>query len=66
MNKLRLLQLDRVDLIGDFGDLSNHLCWVDWQRFSFKCIPDDFYQENLVAFELKYSNVRQVWKEPMV
>ncbi|XP_024632717.1 disease resistance protein RUN1 [Medicago truncatula] len=66
MNKLRLLQLDRVDLIGDFGDLSNHLCWVDWQRFSFKCIPDDFYQENLVAFELKYSNVRQVWKEAML
>ncbi|GAU30758.1 hypothetical protein TSUD_354830 [Trifolium subterraneum] len=66
MNKLRLLQLDRVDLIGDFGVLSNQLRWVNWQRFSFKCIPDDFYQENLVVFELKYSNVRQVWKETRI
>ncbi|CAJ2635041.1 unnamed protein product [Trifolium pratense] len=63
MKKLRLLQLDRVDLTGDFGHLSKNLRWVNWQRSTFNSVPIDFDQENLVAFELKHSNVKQVWKE---
>lgn len=67
MKKLRLLQLDSVDLIGDYGCLSNQLRWVKWQGFtSFNYIPDDFYQRNLVAIDLKHSNIRQVWNEMMV
>ena len=66
MKKLRLLQLDRVDLTGDFGYLSKQLRWVNWQRSTFNFVPNDFDQENLVAFELKYSNVKQVWKETKV
>lgn len=42
MNNLRLLQLDHVDLTGDF------------------------YQENLVVFELKHSNIKLVWNETKV
>ncbi|GAU26181.1 hypothetical protein TSUD_354030 [Trifolium subterraneum] len=63
MKKLRLLQLDGVDLTGDYGYLSKQLRWVDWQRFTFNFIPNDFDQGNLVVFELKYSNVKQVWQE---
>nr|XP_012574031.1 TMV resistance protein N-like isoform X2 [Cicer arietinum] len=63
MKKLRLLQLDRVDLTGDLGYLSKQLSWVNWQRSTFRFIPDDFDQRNLNVFELKYSNVKQVWKE---
>jgi len=66
MKKLRLLQLDRVDLTGDFGYLSKQLRWVNWQRSTFNFVPSHFDQENLVAFELKYSNVKQVWKETKV
>ncbi|CAI8608298.1 unnamed protein product [Vicia faba] len=67
MKKLRLLQLDCVDLIGDYGCLSNQLRWVKWQGFtSFNYIPDDFYQQNLVAIDLKHSNIRQVWNEMML
>ncbi|MCH85447.1 TMV resistance protein N, partial [Trifolium medium] len=63
MKKLRLLQLDCVDLTGDFRYLSKQLRWVNWQRSTFNYIPNDFDMGNLIAFELKYSNVEQVWKE---
>jgi len=66
MKKLRLLQLDCVDLTGDYGHISKQLRWVDWQRFTFNFIPNDFDQGNLVVFELKYSNVKQVWQETKV
>ncbi|XP_058746938.1 uncharacterized protein LOC131619917 [Vicia villosa] len=63
MKKLRLLKLDGVDLKGDYGLISKQLRWVDWKQSSFKFIPNDFDQGNLVVFELKYSNVKQVWQE---
>ncbi|MCH84083.1 TMV resistance protein N, partial [Trifolium medium] len=63
MKKLRLLQLDHVDLTGDFEYLSKQLRWVNWQRSTFNYIPNDLDLGNLIAFELKYSNVKQVWKE---
>ncbi|GAU26182.1 hypothetical protein TSUD_354040 [Trifolium subterraneum] len=63
MKKLRLLKLDGVDLVGDYGLISKQLRWVDWQRFTLKFIPNDFDQGNLVVLELKYSNVKQVWQE---
>ncbi|CAJ2635007.1 unnamed protein product [Trifolium pratense] len=66
MKKLRLLQLDRVDLTGDYGNLSKELKWVHWQGFTCNFIPDDFHQENLVVFELKHSNIKQVWNETKV
>ncbi|CAK8560216.1 unnamed protein product [Lathyrus sativus] len=63
MKKLKLLKLDGVDVIGDYGLISKQLRWIDWQRSTFKFIPNDFDQENLVVFELKHSNVEQVWQE---
>jgi len=66
MQNMRLLQLDCVDLTGDFGHLSKQLRWVNWQRSTLSCIPNDFYQGNLVVLELKFSNVKQVWKETKV
>ncbi|XP_057451804.1 uncharacterized protein LOC130743576 [Lotus japonicus] len=63
MRKLRLLQLDCVDLSGDYGHLSQELRWVYWQGFTLKYIPDDLYQGNLVVIDLKYSSIKQVWKE---
>lgn len=66
MKKLRLLQLDCVNLIGDYDCFSNQLRWVKWQGFTFNNIPDDFYQGNLVAMDLKHSNIRQVWIETTV
>ena len=66
MKKLRLLQFDCVDLTGDFEFLSKQLRWVNWRQSTFNHVPNNFYQGNLVVFELKYSMVKQVWKETPV
>nr|WIL60040.1 nodulation protein [Melilotus officinalis] len=63
MKNLRLLQLDRVGLTGDFKSLSQELRWLHWQGFTRECIPDEFYLGKLVVFELEHSNIKQVWKE---
>ncbi|WJX91836.1 hypothetical protein P8452_73558 [Trifolium repens] len=57
MKKLRFLQLDCVDLIGDYGNLSKELRWVHWQGFTSNYIPDDFHQGNLVLLNLKILNL---------
>lgn len=66
MKNLRLLKLHHVDLIGDFGHLSQELRWLHWQGFTGECIPGDFYMGNLVVFDLKHSNIKQVWNETKV
>ncbi|GAU37320.1 hypothetical protein TSUD_354770 [Trifolium subterraneum] len=66
MKKLRLLQLDHVDLTGDYVHLSQKLRWLHWQGFTGDCIPDEFYQKKLVVFDLKHSNVKQFRSETKV
>jgi hypothetical protein len=66
MDKLRFLQLSGVQLVGDYKYLSKELKWLSWHGFPLKFIPADFYQDNLVAVELKYSNLERVWKESQV
>ncbi|XP_028765379.1 TMV resistance protein N-like [Neltuma alba] len=66
MKKLRLLQLDYVNLKGDYQHLSKELRWLCWHRFPLKCIPKNFYQQNLVAIDFKYSSLKVVWKKPQL
>ncbi|KAK7286759.1 hypothetical protein RJT34_21982 [Clitoria ternatea] len=63
MKRLRLLQLEHVQLAGDYGYLPKHLSWVCWKGFPLKYIPNNFYQGNVVAINLKESNINLVWKE---
>ncbi|XP_045832557.1 disease resistance protein RUN1-like isoform X1 [Trifolium pratense] len=63
MKKLRLLQLDQAVLTGDYRYLSRELRWIHWQGFTFNYIPDDFYQGNLVVIDVKYSSIKQLWRE---
>jgi len=66
MNKLRLLQLAGVQLNGDFKHLSRELRWLYWHGFPSTYTPAEFQQGNLVAIELKYSNLKQIWKKSQV
>ncbi|XP_028765389.1 TMV resistance protein N-like [Neltuma alba] len=66
MRKLRLLQLEYVNLEGDYRHLSNKLRWLCWRGFPLKSIPDSLYQKNLVAIDFRYSKLRLVWKKPQV
>ncbi|XP_054782165.1 disease resistance protein RUN1-like [Prosopis cineraria] len=66
MNKLRLLQLDYVNLKGDYKHLSKKLRWLCWRGFPLKYIPNNFHQKNLVAIDFKCSRLVRVWKEPQL
>ncbi|RDY05108.1 TMV resistance protein N, partial [Mucuna pruriens] len=66
MKRLRLLQLDHVQLTGDYGYLSKHLRWICWQGFPSKYIPKNFDLKGVIAMDLKHNNLRVVWKETQV
>ncbi|CAJ1949613.1 unnamed protein product [Sphenostylis stenocarpa] len=66
MQGLRLLHLDHVKLSEDYGYLPKQLRWIYWKRFPLKYIPNNFCMQRVIAIDLKYSNLRQVWKEPQV
>ncbi|KAI9073637.1 hypothetical protein K1719_044402 [Acacia pycnantha] len=63
MKRLRLLHLEDVQLKGDYKYISRDLRWLCWHGFPLTYIPSNFYHEELVAIDLKYSCLRQVWKE---
>ncbi|EXB30997.1 TMV resistance protein N [Morus notabilis] len=64
MQGLRLLQLYYVKLNGSYEYLSKELRWLCWHGFPMKFIPNEFYLGNLVALNMKYSNLKNVWKNP--
>jgi hypothetical protein len=63
MNKLRLLQLDGVEFDGDFKNLSGELRWLYWHGFPSTYAPAELQKGTLVSVDLKYSNLKQIWKE---
>ena len=66
MQRLRLLQLNHVQLNGSYEYLSEDLRWLCWHGFPLKFITNNFYLGNLVALDLQYSNLAHVWEEPKV
>ncbi|PNX87011.1 disease resistance protein (TIR-NBS-LRR class), partial [Trifolium pratense] len=63
MKKLRLLRIAGVQLNGDFEYLSGELSWLHWHGFPSTYIPTEFQLGSLVSMELKYSNLKQLWKK---
>ncbi|XP_054780356.1 TMV resistance protein N-like [Prosopis cineraria] len=63
MKRLRLLQLDRVKLDGDYGYLSKELRWLCWQGFPLENMPMNLSLEKVVAIDLKWSNLIKVWEK---
>jgi len=66
MKRLRLLQLDHVQLTGEYGYLSKQLRWISWKGFPSEYIPNKFHMENVIAIDLKHSRLQLVWKQPKV
>lgn len=61
MRKLKLLQLNHVRISGPYGNLPRGLRWLYWRGFPLKSIPGDFPMEDLVALDMHYSNLKNVW-----
>ncbi|XP_022642231.1 TMV resistance protein N isoform X2 [Vigna radiata var. radiata] len=64
MKKLRLLRLDHVQVVGDYGHISKELRWICWKGFPSKYIPNNFYMGNVIAIDLRHSHLQLVWKQP--
>ncbi|GKC13319.1 NB-ARC domains-containing protein, partial [Tanacetum coccineum] len=53
-----------VKCSGSLEFLSDELRLFYWHGFPFKCLPSDFYPENIVAIDLSYSQIKHIWKTP--
>ncbi|KAG5542946.1 hypothetical protein RHGRI_015890 [Rhododendron griersonianum] len=62
MRKLKLLQLNHVHISGPYEKLPKGLKWLCWHGFPLKSIPSDFPLESLVALDMRYSNLKNVWE----
>ncbi|XP_057997858.1 disease resistance protein RPV1 [Hevea brasiliensis] len=63
MKMLRLLQLNYIHLAGDYKHISSKLRWLCWREFPLDSIPFDLSLENLVALDIRYSNLNQFFEE---
>ncbi|XP_052205819.1 disease resistance protein RPV1-like isoform X2 [Diospyros lotus] len=61
MCKLRLLQLNFVQLSGSFEKFPKTLRWLCWHGFPFESIHNDFRLDNVVALDMRYSRLKNVW-----
>ncbi|KAM7530070.1 hypothetical protein LguiB_033480 [Lonicera macranthoides] len=62
MQRLRLLQLNYVQLTGGYEKLPRTLRWLCWHGFALKAIPKNFILENLVALDMCNSSLEKIWK----
>ena len=68
MKKLRLLILfgDSTWCGGEnLEHLSNELRFLQWTEFPFNSFPPSFQPHGLVELKLYYSQIKQLWNNPM-
>ncbi|XLR13535.1 hypothetical protein S83_041473 [Arachis hypogaea] len=62
MRHLKLLILREVNFLGRPNFLSNGLGYLDWEDYSFTCLPSSFQPNKLVKLILHYSNIKELWE----
>jgi hypothetical protein len=73
MSNLRLLVISGETTLRYGGNiseslscLSNKLRYVEWEAYLFKYLPSSFHPNELVELILKWSNIKQLWKNKKV
>ncbi|KAI3745653.1 hypothetical protein L6452_08056 [Arctium lappa] len=61
---LKLWKASKVNYSGRLEFLSNKLRLFYWHGCIFKFFPSDFYPENIVAIDLSYSRIENLWTTP--
>ncbi|KAL4572633.1 hypothetical protein LXL04_019413 [Taraxacum kok-saghyz] len=64
MDKLHLLQLNHIKLKGSYHNFPESLKGLCLHGFHLKYIPSDLAMENLVALDMSYSDLTELWKKP--
>ncbi|KAI8021874.1 TMV resistance protein N [Camellia lanceoleosa] len=62
MHKLKLLQLNYVQISGSLENFPKGLRWLCWHGFPFKFIPCDFPLESLIVLDMSYSSLQIIWE----
>ncbi|XP_042501781.1 disease resistance protein RPV1-like [Macadamia integrifolia] len=60
MLNLRLLQINHVNLEGDFKHLPANLKWLQWKGCPLEALPSDFCPRKLAVIDLSESKIKQV------
>ena len=73
MSNLRLLIISNEATIRYGGNisespscLSNELKYIEWFEYPFKYLPSSFHPNELVELILKWSKIKQLWKNKKV
>ncbi|PON67438.1 TIR-NBS-LRR-like protein [Parasponia andersonii] len=61
MAKLRLLQINHVNLRGKFNSLPAKLKWLQWKGCPLKALPSDFHAPQLAVLDLSESKLESLW-----
>ena len=61
MGKLRLLQINHVNLRGKFKSFPAGLKWLQWKECPLKALPVGFYAPQLALIDLSNSKIEQLW-----
>ncbi|KAF3431362.1 hypothetical protein FNV43_RR26093 [Rhamnella rubrinervis] len=61
MPKLRLLQIDYVNIEGKVKSLPAELKWLQWNGCTLKFLPSDFGPQGLSVLDLSHSKIKRVW-----
>ncbi|XP_060207702.1 disease resistance protein RPV1-like isoform X1 [Lycium barbarum] len=64
MRKLRFLLLSNIQLSGCYKKFPKKLRWLSWHCLQLESLPSDIPLESLVALDLRYSSLKQLWKGP--
>ncbi|XP_049406344.1 disease resistance protein RPV1-like [Solanum stenotomum] len=62
MDRLKIFQAKGMNITGSFKNLFEDLRWLSWQNFPLKCLPTDIHLTKLVALDMQYSNIVEVWQ----
>ncbi|XP_061948959.1 disease resistance protein RPV1-like isoform X2 [Populus nigra] len=66
MKNLKLLQINGVDLTGSFKRLFKVLTWICWLECPLEFLPFDLTPDCVVVIDMKYSNIKELWKEKKI
>ncbi|XP_021290085.1 TMV resistance protein N-like [Herrania umbratica] len=64
MTNLRLLKINSVRCAsGCYENFSKELRWLCWHTCPLQVLPPNLHLDNLAVLDLRFSNVKKVWKE---
>ncbi|XP_039172756.1 disease resistance protein RUN1-like [Eucalyptus grandis] len=62
LTNLRFLQVNSVNLIGDFLNVLPQLRWLQWKNCPLEFTAANFYPKKLVVFDLSWSEISEDWR----